>query len=358
MHFYMKEGKNLDRKYKKYYVTILFLLLSIIGISKAGVGADFIVGELYVRFIRNGFFVLALIIPILSGMGINFAITIGAILAQMSMVIVIDLGISATRGFILAIVLSTVLSIVIGYLIGYILNKARGKEMIVSIIIGFLGTSIFQLIFMVGYGTIIKPFNQEILLDRGIGVRSMLDANHFKYIFSKILPIKIGSLYSSLLPFLIIIFFGILIFLFEKSKIGIHAKAVGDNLELAEKIGVDVDKVRIYSIIISTILASYSQLLSIQNLGVLNVYTGHLSLDTFAAASLLAGGATFKEANVKNAFIGLILFHTLFIVSPLAGQNIFKNPVLGEYFRSFISYGTIVIALILNLKANKNKSII
>ncbi|HAE91798.1 MAG TPA: ABC transporter permease, partial [Tissierella sp.] len=85
-------------------------------------------------------------------------------------------------------------------------------------------------------------------------------------------------------------------------------------------------------------------------------YTGHLNLDIFSAAALLAGGATFKKANIKNAFIGIFLFHTLFIVSPLAGQNIFKNPALGEYFRSFIAYGTIVFALMINLKNVKEKS--
>lgn len=343
----------MKNKIKRNYVTILFIILSILGVYKAGVGLNFILGELYIRFIRNAFFVLALIIPISCGMGINFAITIGAILAQLSMIIAIDLNLSPKFGFIFTIILSSFLSVIFGYIIGKILNKAKGKEMIVSILIGFLGTSLFQLIFMVGYGTIIQPLNKNILLDRGIGVRSMLDANQFKDLFSKVLPIKIGDVYSSLLPFIFIIIFGILISLFDKTKLGIHTKAVGENIKLASQAGINVNKTRIISIIISTILASYSQILSIQNLGIISVYTGHLSLDTFAAASLLAGGATFDKASVKNAFLGLILFHTLFIVSPLAGQNIFKNPVLGEYFRSFIAYGTIIIALILNLKSNE-----
>ncbi|SNT12563.1 hypothetical protein SAMN05446037_104226 [Anaerovirgula multivorans] len=80
-----------------------------------------------------------------------------------------------------------------------------------------------------------------------------------------------------------------------------------------------------------------------------------MNLDIFSAAALLAGGATFKKATIKNAFIGLILFHTLFIVSPLAGQNLFKNPALGEYFRSFIAYGTIIFALMMNMKHEKSR---
>lgn len=96
-----------------------------------------------------------------------------------------------------------------------------------------------------------------------------------------------------------------------------------------------------------------AQLLFIQNLVILNVYTAHLRLDVFSAAALLAGGATFKKANIRNALLGVFFFHTLFIVSPLAGQNIFNNPALGEYFRSFISYGTIVFALMINLKVSQ-----
>lgn len=68
-------------KYKSYYVPFFFLILSIFGIIASNVSLDFVLGQLYSRFVRNAVFLLALIIPIISGMGINFAITIGAIAA-------------------------------------------------------------------------------------------------------------------------------------------------------------------------------------------------------------------------------------------------------------------------------------
>lgn len=341
------------KRYKDYYVPIFFLIMSILAISLANISMNFILGELYSRFIRNGIFLLALILPILAGMGINFSITIGALAAQMAMVIVIDMGLSSGIGFITATILSIILSVIFGNIIGSILNKAKGKEMIASMVIGFLGTNIYQLIFMVGYGTVIKPFNQETLLIRGIGVKSMLDAGIFKDLYRDILKISIGDVEGSLLPIIIIFLVGFIVWLISRSKVGYHMKAVGEDLILAEKVGIDVDRTRKISIIISTVLASLGQLMFVQNLGVLNVYTGHLNLDIFSAAALLAGGATFRRANLKNAFLGILLFHTLFIVSPLAGQNLFKNPALGEYFRSFIAYGTIVFALMINLKNEK-----
>ncbi|NLX61020.1 MAG: ABC transporter permease [Tissierellia bacterium] len=338
------------KRYKEYYVPIFFLILSVLGIMAAKVGVNFILGELYARFVRNGIFLLALIFPIMAGMGINFSITIGAIAAQISMLIVLDIGFAPRLGFFMAILLSIILSALLGNIIGKLLNRAKGKEMIASMVIGFLGTSLYQIIFMVAYGTIIQPFNKEILLTRGIGVKSMLDIGEYKDLFSNILPITIGDVEGSLVPIVIIVVVGILVHLVTRSKIGYQMRAVGENMYLAEKVGIDVDKTRKIAIIMSTILASLAQIMFIQNLGILNVYTGHLNLDIFASAALLAGGATFKKANIRNAFIGIFLFHTLFIVSPLAGQNVFKNPALGEYFRSFIAYGTIVFALMVNLK--------
>ncbi|AOY78071.1 ABC transporter permease subunit [Clostridium formicaceticum] len=340
-------------KYRPYYVPFFFLILSIFGIITANVSTGFVLGQLYSRFLRNAIFLLALIIPIISGMGINFAITIGAIAAQMAMVIVIDMGLPGGRALLLAAVMSIGLAVALGNIVGFLLNKAKGKEMIASIVIGFLGTNVYQLIFMVGYGTVITPFNEEILLTRGIGVKSMLDCMDFKTLFAGIMPITIGDTTGSLLPIIIVFILALIVHLISVSKIGYHMRAVGENLSISEKLGIDVDKTRRISIVISTVLAALAHLMFVQDLGVINVYSGHLNLDIFSAAALLAGGATFKKATIKNAFIGVILFHTLFIISPLAGQNLFKNPALGEYFRSFIAYGTIIFALMLNLKHEK-----
>lgn len=341
------------KNYKSYYVPIFFTVLSFLGFIFSGVSGDFILGELYSRFVRNSLFLLALIMPIIAGMGINFSITIGALVAQVAMILVLDLKLDPVIGFVATAVISVIISTIIGSIIGSILNKARGKEMIASMVIGFLGTSIFQLIFMVGYGTIIKPLNKDLLISNGIGIKSMLDVSNFKAIYKGILTIKVGNVYGSLVPLFIIMIIGFIVFLITKSKIGYHMKAVGTNLELSEKLGIDVNKIRKRAIIISTILASLSQLMFVQNLGILNVYTGHLNIDVFSAAALLVGGATLKNANIRNAVIGIFLFHTLFVVSPLAGQKVFNNAALGEYFRSFIAYGTIVFALVMNLRNEK-----
>jgi simple sugar transport system permease protein len=338
------------KKYRNYFVPLFFFILSILAIMAAEVSMNFVYSELYSRFIRNAVLVISLLVPIMSGMGINFSISVGAIAAQIATIIVIDRQIVGVKGYLLSVVISIVLATVFGNLIGLLLNKAKGREMIASMVIGFLGTSLYQLIFMVGYGTIIKPKNEEILLSRGIGLRNTIDCNHFKSIYDGILMVNIGDMRVSLLPIIIILLTGLIIYYLTHSKVGYHMRAVGESMHTSEMLGIDVDRTRRLSIVISTVLASLGQLMFIQDLGMVNVYTGHLGLGVFSAAALLVGGATFKRANLKNAYIGLLLFHTLFIVSPLAGQNLFKNAALGEYFRSFIAYGTIVFALMVNLK--------
>ena len=49
---------------------------------------------------------------------------------------------------------------------------------------------------------------------------------------------------------------------------------------------------------------------------------------TFSIASILLGGASVTKATSGQAIIGLILFHTLFIVSPKAGNNLLEMPRL------------------------------
>ena len=68
-------------------------------------------------------------------------------------------------------------------------------------------------------------------------------------------------------------------------------------------LGIDVNKVRKRAIIISTMLAAIGQILFIQNMGV-KLYTGHLNINIFAAAALMAGGATLKEASIVMPFKG------------------------------------------------------
>jgi hypothetical protein len=71
--------------------------------------------------------VLALIISITAGMGLNFAIVVGAICAQVGLVIAVDYQLSGFESLLLITCVGLFLSTILGYLIGLCLNRARGR---------------------------------------------------------------------------------------------------------------------------------------------------------------------------------------------------------------------------------------
>lgn len=341
------KGDDMDGL-KRWRVPMVFCILTVPGLWFSGMSAGFVVNEVITRFIRDGVMVLALIIPITAGMGLNFAVVVGAICAQVGLILAVDYQLSGFSGLLFITVTGLLLSLLTGWLVGLCLNRVRGKEMITTIIIGFVSTSIYQLIFMAGYGTVITPHNQEMMLSRGIGIRNMIDLEMLRNLFDTIWVIEAGVIEIPLLMILLVFVFSAVVYYISKSRLGLQFRAISESPAGAAMNGIDVHRVRVKAIIISTVLACVGHILYIQNIGMLNVYTAHLNTDVFSCAALLAGGATLTQAKIRHAFIGIILFHSLFIVSPQAGQNLFGNPALGEYFRSFIAYGTIAFALMMS----------
>lgn len=130
-----------------------------------------------------------------------------------------------------------------------------------------------------------------------------------------------------------------------KTKLGQDMRTVGQSRTVATAAGINVDRTRIIAMIISTVLASWGQLIYLQNVGTFSTYGAHTQVGTFAIAALLVGGASVQKATNGQALLGVVLFHTLFIVSPLAGKELFGDPMIGEYFRVFVSYGVIAMSL-------------
>lgn len=52
-----------------------------------------------------------------------------------------------------------------------------------------------------------------------------------------------------------------------KTKLGQDFRAIGMNMKVAAASGIDVDKTRIIAIILSTIMASWGQIIFLQNIG-------------------------------------------------------------------------------------------
>ena len=95
-------------------------------------------------------------------------------------------------------------------------------------------------------------------------------------------------------------------------------------------------------------LAAIGQLIFVQNIGAFQTYGAHEQVGLYAGAAILVGGASIVRATNGQALLGCILFHLLFIVAPPAGKTLFGDAAIGEYFRVFISYGVIALALVMH----------
>ena len=151
---------------------------------------------------------------------------------------------------------------------------------------------------------------------------------------------------------------------FLKTKLGQDMRSVGQSQPIANAAGINVDKTRIIATIISTVLAAWGMIIFLQDMGTVSAYTAQRQIGLFSVAALLVGGATTAKASSKNAIFGLLLFHTMFIVSPGVGRLL---PIpsenaenVAEYIRTFMMYSVIGVSLGLHVwkinKAAKDKS--
>jgi len=340
----------------KNIVIILFLLISGVAIPFSRYSGQHLVQEVVTRLGRDSFLVLALLLPVMAGMGINFGLALGAFSGQIALILVTSWGVPGVAGMFLAMALSAPISTLLGYFAGAVLNRAKGHEMITSFVLGFFMTGVYQFIVIICMGTIIPIHdpNNLLLLSKGFGVRNAIQLTQTKGCFDNFFdnllgfPITIGGIHIPLFSFILI---GVLCALtvgFRKTKLGQEMRAIGQDMGVSATAGINVDKTRIIAMIVSTSLAGFGQLVSIQNIGTLSTYAGTDSLALYAAASLLVGGATVNKASIPNVFIGIGLFHLMFIVMPLAANNLFGSAVIGEYSRTFISYTVVAASLVLH----------
>lgn len=385
-------------------VTIMFIILCAVCMVFSGYTPSYVLYELFGRLSRNMFIVLSLIIPIIAGMGINFAITIGAMAAQIACLLVLEWGVPGIAGFGLAALLTVPFGSVFGLLIGKLLNKMKGQEMIGSMILGYFANGLYQLLFLFIFDNIIPIKNPDLTIKGAKGIANTMDLSKkggiasaldslwrlpfhqavlvFAAVIALILvvsyarshkknPKRFGIQIAALAVVAVIAQTGPVKELFSmvsvpmvtfgcvavlclfnvvimRTKLGQQFRAVGQNGTVANAAGINVNHVRIVAVVFSTVLAGWGQLIFVQNMGAFQTYGAHEQVGLYAGAAILVGGASVVRATNAQALIGCVLFHLMFILAPAAGKNLFGDAAIGEYFRVFICYGVIAVALVMH----------
>ena len=328
-------------------VPIMFIIICAICIPISGFSPAYLVNEIITRLGRNAFLILSLLIPIMAGMGLNFGMTLGAMAAEIALIFVSDWQIWGIPGVVLAMIVSIPISVFLGWMCGTILNHAKGREMVTSYIISYFLNGIYQLVVLYMMGSIIPIKHINIRLPRGYGIRNTVSLLNMRQCLDNALALRIKGVKVPVLTLLIIAGMCLVIVWFRRTKLGQDMRAVGQDMEVARSAGIAVERTRIISIIISTVLAGFGMVIYLQNMGNIATYSSHSQIGMFCIAALLVGGASVDKASIGNVFLGVILFHLMFIVAPKAGAVITGDSMIGEYFRVFVSYAVITVALIM-----------
>ena len=336
-------------------VPLMFIVICAFCIPMSGLSPSYLINEIVTRMGRNAFLILSLLIPIMAGMGLNFGMTLGAMAGQIGLILVSDWQIVGIPGMVLAMIISVPISILLGLFCGKILNMARGREMITSYIISFFINGVYQLVVLFLMGSIIPIKHSTIKLPRGYGIRNTVSLLNMRQKLDNLIPLTIGGVKIPVMTFIVIGVLCLFIIWFRRTKLGQDMRAVGQDMEVARDAGINVERTRILSIIISTVLAGFGMIIYLQNMGNIATYSSHSQIGMFCIAALLVGGASVDKASIGNVFLGVILFHLMFIVAPRAGAAITGDSMIGEYFRVFVSYAVITVALVM-YETNKRKA--
>jgi len=336
----------------RHAVPLLFAALCLFGIFAAKIEPAFLLSEMLARVGRNSLLVLSLLIPILAGLGLNFGIVIGAMAGQVAAILIVHWGGHGILGFTEAWLLATPVAIVFGLATGWLFNKAKGREMVSGLIAGFFANGAYQLVFLFAVGSLIPFHDPGMVLPQGYGLRNTTDLTAIQYAVDNLIPAVIhvqrSKLQVPVATFLVVALFCLATLAFFRTRLGQQFRAMGQDPHVAAIAGIPVERNRVIATVLSTVLAAWGQLLFLQNIGTLNTYNSHEQVGMFAIAALLVSGATVSRATVGQALLGTVLFHTLFVVSPLAGKALAGDAGIGEFFRVFVAYAVITVALVLH----------
>lgn len=345
----------LRRVIREQSVPLLFVGICAVCIPLSGFSPGYLINEMITRVGRNTFLVLCLLFPILAGMGLNFAMTLGAMSAQIALILVTDWQIWGIPGVVLAMLLSVPLSVLLGMLCGGLLNRSKGREMITSYIIAFFVNGLYQMVVLYLMGSVIPIVHDSLKLPRGYGIRNTVSLLPMRRCLDHLLAIRVGGVTIPTVTFLLIGLLCLFLLWFRKTKLGQDMRAVGQDMEVARAAGIPVERTRVIATVLSTVVAGFGMVIYLQNMGNISTYGSHSQIGMFCIAALLVGGASVERATIGNAFLGVTLFHLMFIVAPSAGAAVMGDSMIGEHFRVFVSYGVITVALVL-YETNKRRA--
>lgn len=301
--------------------------------------------------------VLAMIPTIKCGIGPNYGVSLGIVCGLLGPLLAIEFeitqrGDTVAPGFgpwasmFFAMIVSAIVAWIVGIGYGKLLNLVKGSEMTVTTYIGY---SVIYLMCIVWFRA---PFTSgEIIWNLGgKGVRnSVAMESSFGYVLNDALGFYLGGENGIFIPTGLILFCLLVcfaVYLYFKSKTGMAIQAVGSNPTFARASGIDVDKMRIKGVALSTMLGAIGIVVYTQGFGYLQAYTAPLQMGFLCVASVLIGGASMGKASILHVIIGTFLYQGLIIFTPPVSNELLAGTDISDTMRQIIQNGVILYALV------------
>ena len=319
------------------FLVLLFFVGSFVGISPVSS-----LGDVITRFGMNGIMVLSMVPMIQSGCGLNFGIPVGLVAGLLGAVMSLELRLTGLAGIIAAMLMATVFALILGLGYGVLLNRIKGDEMIIATYVGY------SLVYLMNLLWIVLPFRNPSSVQgfKGEGLRPTISVQEYWHnTISGFLEIRIAR--NFIIPTGMILFFALMCFvvwLFFKTKTGTAITAVGSNPEYARAAGISINKMRIISVMISTVLAAIGIVVYQQSFGFIQLFNAPLAFSFPAVAAILLGGASVTKASIPNVIIGTILFQGILTMTPSVINSLIAIDA-SEILRIVVTNGLIVYAL-------------
>ena len=318
-----------------------FLLL--LFVAAPFVGADLFtqISNTFSRFSWNAILVLAMVPMIHSGCGLNFGLPLGIISGLLGATLSIEFGFSGGMSFLMAVLLSTPFAILLGAGYGWLLNKIKGGEMMIATYVGFSSVSFMCMMWM------LLPYHSPTMVWglSGKGLRTTISLEgYYDKVLANLLQIKVGSLVIPVGTLLFFALLALIVWAFFHTKTGTAMTAVGSNPTFAKAAGVNVDKMRLLSVVMSTWLAAIGILVYQQGFGFVQLYMAPFNMALPAVSAILIGGASVNKASIPNVIIGTFLFQGIVTMTPTVMNSIIHTD-MSEVIRIIVSNGMILYAL-------------
>lgn len=320
----------------------LFLASLFIAGPFFGVRTDKSLNDVIVRFGMNSVLVLSMIPMIQSGCGLNFGIPVGLIAGLLGAVLSLEMRLTGFPGIAAALGIAIAAALILGYAYGILLNKVKGDEMIIATYVGY------SIVFFMNILWIVLPFKNPSSVQgfKGEGLRVTISIQG--YWINRISNIlKIGITKDFSLPTGMLLFFALIsliVWAFFRTKTGTAMTAVGSNSDYARAAGIDVNRMRVKSVVLSTVLAAIGMIVYEQAFGFIQTFSAPLSFVFPSVAAILLGGASVNKASILNVIIGTLLFQGILTMTPSV-INSAINIDVSEIIRIIVSNGMIVYAL-------------